>query len=100
MIITTLIMTGSLALYFYQWRQQRLATCSTNPRVSPLQISGLAAEVLGAQLLLYADSPEFEAAFPLLTWWVWPYIFIVGGLAILGWHSLSCSCHDEALSRE
>lgn len=98
MWLTSLILVGGLVTHLYQYGRQRFTACSTKPQVSSLQISALAAEALGVQLLWYAKTPGFLTTVPLLTWSGWPYIFIIGGLLGLAWCSLGCTCHDEALT--
>jgi hypothetical protein len=90
LLVTGLILVTGILAHIYQQRRNTSVGCSTRPRLSPLQISSLAAEALGVQLLWQAGSPEFAAVLPLLTWSGWPYTFIAAGLLGLAWSSLSC----------
>jgi|GEM_PF-4557634 len=98
--LTTLIVAGGVATHLYQRRKAKLTVCSIKSQIRPLQVSCLAAQALGVQWLWYAESPHFWAAWPFLAWTGWPYLFIISGVAGLGWLSLWCDCRDEALKVE
>jgi hypothetical protein len=95
--LTTVTLFGGILFYLYQRRTLQLTACSTKSQVRPLQVSCLAAQALGVQLLWTTESPDFVTALPFLAWPGWPYVFILGGVASLGWLSLYCDCRDEAL---
>jgi hypothetical protein len=100
--LTTAVLLGGLVVYFYQRRRRCFTpTCSLKPQIQPLQISCLAAQALGVQLLWQTEWPQVGAALSLAyVWSVLPYLLILGGVAGLGGLSLSCDCRDEALTRE
>lgn len=95
--LTTVTLAGGVVLYLYQHHNLQLTVCSIKPQVLPLQVSCLAAQALGIQLLWYTESPYFVALLPFLAWPGWPYFFILSGVAGLGWLSLWCNCRDELL---
>jgi hypothetical protein len=92
LLLTALVVMGGIITYLYR---QRSVGCSLKPQVNGLQISCLAVQALGVQLLWLAELPEL-APF----WSGWAYLAILTGVAGLGWLSLFCSCRDEALQRE
>lgn len=97
--LTAAILLGGITVYFCQRRRRQFtAACSLNPQIHPLQISCLAAQALGVQLLWQAESPQFAVLSNPSLWAILPYLLIVGGVAGLGWLSLSCNCRDEALT--
>jgi hypothetical protein len=95
--LTFIVLMAGIVMHFYRLRRPQLQVCSTRPQVRPLQISCLAAQALGVQLLWLNESPEFATVLPWLAWSGWAYLCIIGGLVGLGWLSLFCSCRDEAL---
>ncbi len=94
--LTTLIVAGGIVTHLYRRRKVKLTVCSTKSQIRPLQVSCLAVQALGVQWIWYAESPYFWAGWPFLTWSGWPYLFIISGVAGLGWLSLWCDCRDEA----
>jgi hypothetical protein len=100
LLVTGLVLVGGIPYHIYQQRRNGSAACSTRPRLSPLQISSLAAQALGVQLLWPAGSSEFAVALPFLSWSGWPYVFIAAGLLGLAWSSLSCDNRAEVLAKE
>jgi len=72
-------------------------SCAIRPRIRPLQVSGLALQVLGVVLYHYGQQPAFQAALPALAAPWLPLLCIVGGLITLGLVSIASDCRDAEL---
>jgi len=89
-VITLVAISGGIALHLREAR--RRGACSLQPTMKPLQVSCLAAQVLGVQFYGRDAGQWFNAPFAVAC--------ILIGVAGLGALSIFCACRNEELSKE
>jgi hypothetical protein len=88
---------GGIGVALLRRRAGRGAACTPGPRLSPLQVSFLALQVVGVVLYHNAQNAQFRAAFPALSAGWLPLLCIVGGVLGLGILSINGACRDVDL---
>lgn len=92
------VLLGGLAVRLRQG--YRALSCTTGPRLRPLQVSCFGAIALGVHLLHAAETGTLLTALPFLAAPWLPAACILGGVAGLAFLSVGSDCRDAAYSGE